>query len=289
MNFKKISSLLYISGISALVLTACDPDTFEPEAIGSFSVTNAAPGSPTVDVLVDGQVTSPARLTYGTTTISQSGSSQPYLPILVGAHNINISVDTGRTSLTQISHQAEIGKIHSFFLYDSIVNNSAPRVLKLTDDLTLPTGTNAHVRFLNLAPNSGPLDVTLVRGTLYDSIVNPPTTPPTTVRVFVPADSVTLSNRAYIGPNPDANALAMFTPFNGSTGAGIATAAGFSVVPAASRNNRYQIKVKTAGTQTVRTSITTTTLSLTSGRIFTIYTSGTARNQPLGVFLITNY
>jgi hypothetical protein len=287
MNFKKISSLLYISGISALLLTACDPDTFEPEGIGSFSVTNAAPGSPTVDVLVDGQVTSTARLTYGTTTITQSGSAQVYLPILAGAHNINISVDTGKTSLTQISHQAETGKIHSFFLYDSIVNNSAPKVLKLTDDLTLPTGANGHVRFLNLAPNSGPLDVTLVRGTVYDSIVT--ASPQTTARVFVPADSITLSNRAFIGPNPDANALAMFTPFNGSTGAAIAVATGFSAVPAANRSNRYQIKVKTAGTQTVRASITTATTTLTSGRIFTIYTSGTARNQPLGVFLIANY
>lgn len=188
MNFKKISSLLYISGISALLLTACDPDTFEPEGIGSFSVTNAAPGSPTVDVVVDGKVTSPARLNYGNTTISQSGSTQIYLPVLAGAHDIKISVDTGKTHLVQIPHQAETGKIHSFFIIDTVMNN-ALKVLRLDDDLTLPATGNAHIRALHLAPRTGAVDVTFTRGT----------------------DSVTISNLTYAGTGtPNITELSMF-------------------------------------------------------------------------------
>lgn len=243
MNLKKISSLLYVSGISALLLTACDPDTFQPEGIGSFSVTNAAPGSPTVDVVVDGQVTSPARLNYGNTTISQSGSTQIYLPVLAGTHDIKISVDTGKTFLAQIPHQAETGKIHSFFVFDTVTNN-ALKVLRLDDDLTLPATGNAHIRALHLAPRTGAVDVTFTRGT----------------------DSVTFSNLTYAGTGtPNVTELSRFRP-----------------VPAGS----YTVKVKNAGTQTV---VLQAAATIATGRIYTFYARGGARNQALSVGSMANY
>ena len=278
-------NILWLACLSVCALTACREDRFEVTPLSSLSVTNAAPGSPALDLLVDGKLTNTNRLAYRTTSASKSGSSLVYLPVSAGERNIKLSADTGKTNIAELSMPFNLGGIYSMFLYDSVVSGKV-KVLTLKDDLTLPTGTNVHVRFVHLAPNAGPLDVTLVRGTLYDDTTLSPTTP---VRSFVATDSITISNKAYVGNNPDAAVIAAFMPVTGSTGTSIVRAKGIANVAAASRNNRYQIKVKTAGTQNVLTRIETATFTLTTGKIYTIYVSGTAANTPLAASVITHY
>jgi len=103
------------------------------------------------------------------------------------------------------------------------------RAVQLTDDLTVPSGTNVHVRFLHLAPLAPAVDITLLR------------TSPST-------DSVTLTNRSYLGATPNATALSAFAPIPGGT---------------------YTIRVKLPGTQTVVATFPLGT-NLSSGRI--VYT-----------------
>ena len=275
----------WIAVVALLIFASCEVDQFEAVPLSSISVTNSAPGSPTVDVLVDGLVTSTNRLAYRTTSASKPGSSLIYLPLSAGERKITASPDTGKTAVAEVNMNFERGGIYSTFLYDTLVGGKL-KALTLKDNLTLPATGSVHVRFLHLAPKAGPLDITFVRGTLYDDTTASSTSP---ARTFVPTDSVTISNRTYAGATPDAAVLGAFTPAAGSNGAAIARSLGFANVAAGSRNNRFRVKVKTAGTQTVLASIETTTLTLTAGKIYTFYVTGTAQNAPLTLNMMTNY
>jgi hypothetical protein len=112
----------------------------------------------------------------------------------------------------------------------------------------VPTGTNVHVRFLHLAPLAPAVDITLLR------------TSPST-------DSVTLTNRSYLGATPNATALSAFAPIPGGT---------------------YTIRVKLPGTQTVVATFALGT-NLSSGRIVTLAATGTARGQALGAMVLRHY
>lgn len=182
---------LSLSIISVYIMSACKADRFEGSPLSSFSVTHAAPGGSVVDVLVDGQVTSVNRLSFGNTTISKSGSALIYLPAATGSRNIKVSTDSGKTSLIDVSVPFETGKIYSFFAMDTLVSSKL-KVLRVNDDLTLPAAGMAHVRFLHMAPVSGAVDIVMTRGT----------------------DSITMANMTYIGAQatPDINVLSKFTP-----------------------------------------------------------------------------
>ena len=284
MNFKNLITSICLIICFGFILVSCKPESLKPEGLASFSVTNAAPGSPTVDVLVDGRITSAGRLAYGSTTVSVPGATTIYLPIRSGNGNVVLSKDTGKTaSIVEASGNFEQGKSYSYFIYDTLLNGKA-KLIRLNDDLSVPSTGNVKVRFLNLAPKAAAFDVTFLRITAYDDTT---VVRPGGVRTYESMDSFTISNKPFIGATPDVNALSAFSSIPGSTGAAIVRALGFANVPAANRNNRYIIKVKNAGTQTVVKQLNE--VNLTSGRIFTVYTSGTAMAQPLNLSVVTNY
>jgi hypothetical protein len=284
MKLKNIFLPLCIITASVVFITGCKPDEYLPEKdFSSFLVSNATPGSPTVDVLVDGKVVSSARLAYNTTTISQTGAGTLYIPVLAGQHTIALSRDTGKTaSIADFTGNFETGKIYSYFMYDTVVSGKA-KLLRLTDDLALPAAGMVNVRFLNLAPNAGAVDVTFVRVTSFDDTT---TVRPAGVRTYVATDSFTISNKPYAGNNPDADALTRFSSITAPTSAAIVKALGFASVPAGNKNNRYLVKVKAAGTQTVLKQVND--VNLVAGRIYTLFLRGTAQGQALDVTITTN-
>ncbi len=184
-------TLFLLIFLSSYIISGCRHDkaaALPPRA--AFSVTDASPDGPTVDVLIDGQVASVNRLFLGNTTIIRVGSSLIYLPVLTGTHNLKISPDTGKTSLAEVTVPFDTNNIFSFFILDTLLRSKL-KLLQLTDDLTPPAGTSAHVRALHLAPALAPVDVTITRGT----------------------DSLTLSNLSYVGAqaSPNTAALSKFT------------------------------------------------------------------------------
>ncbi|MBR2648476.1 MAG: DUF4397 domain-containing protein [Sediminibacterium sp.] len=207
---KKI--VYYFIAFIAVSLSACNKDaiTLNTDASASFAVLYASPGGPTVDILVDGILSNGSRrLTYGTTSAGGgSGNGGTYIPITTGSRNIKISPDSGKTNLVDATNQFDANKPYTFAVYDVL---PSPKFVLIPDDLTLPTGTNTHVRFLHLAPGGPTVDVTFTKGT---------------------ADSVTLTGKSYIGASPNATSLAPFTPIPGAS-------------------SGYTIKIKQAGTQTV--------------------------------------
>lgn len=282
---------LIILPVIALFLTRCKPADYKIESLSSAAVTNASPSNATplleMDVMIDGLISNPNKLSFPVTTISKTGVTVPYLPIGTGERLIQLSKDSGKTSFVNTKLSFDHAKAYSIFVYDTLTTASGQLpFVRLTDDLTLPTGENTHIRFLHLAPRGAAYDITFVRGTLYDSI----TGTSTQTRMFIPQDSVTLSNKAYVGANPDANALSAFTPVKGSNAGAIARVAGLASVPTANKNNRYEVVIKAAGTQNVifRTGSTGYT-NLTTGKIYTLFAQGTAQGKALGISIVTNY
>ncbi|MBX9782294.1 MAG: DUF4397 domain-containing protein [Chitinophagaceae bacterium] len=200
---------------------------------------------PAYDIVVDGLVANGSRrLTYGLVSAGGGGGNGAgYMPFLEGTRNIKISRDSGRTNVIEASLPFAKNSAYTIIAYDTLATPSSKlKVVRLNDNLTVPATGFTHVRFVHAAPNAPAVDITFLR--------------------TVPSlDSVTITNRSYLGASPNADALSAFTPVPSGT---------------------YTMKIKAAGTQTVVATVSLGT-NLASGRIFTYYAIGTAQRRPLAV------
>jgi hypothetical protein len=260
-SMKQLFNIIAIS--AGFLLASCDKQALELTAQSSATVAfiHAAPTpppqppslAPAVDILVDNQLANGSRrLSYGLVSAGGGvGNGGAYMPIAPGSRSIKLSPDSGKVNFINATLQFDAKKAYTVVAYDTLPVSGAQtlRAVQLTDDLTVPTGTNVHVRFLHLAPLAPAVDVTLLR-------------------TGSSPDSVTLTNRSYLGATPNAATLSAFTPIPGATA--------------------YTLRVKLAGTQTV---VFTTSLgaNLTSGRIVTLAAIGSARGQALGAMALRHY
>lgn len=247
---------------SIVIATSCKEKFEQPGAFSSFAVIQASPTattppSDTLNAFVeDAKYTSSGIVYLGT-------SFGPYLPVASGNHTINIRRGADAASSLYVSPFTQDfapGSIYSFFIYDTTASATGQaKVLKLRDTLTLPATTpvaQSKFRFLHLAPNQAPVDVTFLRTSV------------------TPNDSVTFSGRAYAGATPNETTLAAFTS-----------------VP----KGAYTIKIKNAGTQTVVTSASITTTAaingadITQGPIYTFFITGTAKGRALTLRSFKHY
>jgi hypothetical protein len=226
-----------------LALVSCKPEAQIPEPAGSIAFIHASPGSPGVEALVDNRIVSQQRINFLQSSIAAPGQPQIYLPIRTGSREVRISPDSGRTTVFNATLNIETGKIYTAVAYDTL-SSGRIRGVVLNDDLSLPPTGSTKVRFLHLAPNAPAVDVTLRRTSV------------------TPNDSVTVSNRSFIGATPNGAQLSPFVTIPGGT---------------------YTAVVKLAGTQTVVASVnlTAASTSLAAGRIVTLFATGTARSVPL--------
>jgi len=254
-SMKQLLNILTIG--TAFLFASCDKEALELTAQSSASVAfiHAAPTLPpttAVDILIDDLVSNGGRrLTYGAVSVGGgAGNGGAYMPITPGSRTIKISPDSAHTNFINATLQFEPKKAYTVVAYDTLAASGTRtlRAVQLTDDLTAPSGTNVHVRFLHLAPLAPAVDITLLR------------TSPST-------DSVTLTNRSYLGATPNATALSAFAPIPCGT---------------------YTIRVKLPGTQTV---VATFALgaTLSSGRIITLAAIGTARGQALNAMALRHF
>jgi uncharacterized membrane protein len=267
MIMKKIFAMALIS---LAFFSACKKAFEQPADYSSVAVIQASPvvvqtqttPTDTLHVFVDTMRYNATGMTYNT----NSG----YLPVLSGSKTINIRRGINSTYTNYVNsftYNFEVGKAQTFVVYDTATSSTGQaKLLRLKDDLTLPAANMSHVRFLHLAPNGPAVDVTLVRTSVA----------PTGTPVLSPFDSVTITNKSYVGATPNEDALSAFTP-----------------VP---RGTLYTVKVKTAGTQTVLTSFTlnltqsqTTGSDVNQGRIVTLYVTGTAKGRSLAPGFFRHY
>jgi hypothetical protein len=246
-KMKKTLIGLLIIGIVA----SCGKENIYSNDFSSVAFINASPGSPAVTVFVDTIPQVTAAIAYR----SNSG----YRSVQPGARNLEFRTTTNFVTTKRGGGPTEnfvANTASSYFLYDTLTaSNQNFRVLRLTDDLTVPAKGFAMVRFVPLAIKAPAVDVTFLRTS------------------STPNDSVTFMNKAYVGDAPSADAiktLSMFTPIPLGT---------------------YTVKLKTAGTQTVLATLASNVLSGTTGLtgIFTFYSAGTAQGQPLAISSFRHY
>lgn len=242
---------LFIAIIAGLSLTGCGKEnnytTNFASAVfinASPSVTNVSP-RPGINIFVD-------TLAKSASVIAYRGNTG-YLGIEPGSRKLELRTNTTPTAVLFNADAAsfEVNKASTFVIYDTLsTTNTSLKVLRLNDDLSLPTAGNIKVRFLHLANNAPAVDLTLVRTSV------------------TPNDSVTLTNRSYIGATPTASALESFAS-----------------IP----QGAYSLRVKLAGTQTLAlTPVTLSSLNVANG-IFTLYAAGTTQGQPLTANVVRNY
>ncbi len=209
----------------------------------SPSVTNANP-RPGISIFVD-------TLAKSASVIAYRGSTG-YLGIEPGSRKLELRTNTTPTAIlySAAAESFEVNKASSFVIYDTLsAANTALKVIRLSDDLSLPAAGNIKVRFLHLANNAPAVDLTLVRTSV------------------TPNDSVTLTNRSYIGASPTISALEPFAS-----------------IP----QGAYTLKVKLAGTQTVALTANLASLNVANG-IFTLFAAGTTQGQALTANAVRHY
>jgi hypothetical protein len=169
------------------LLSSCNKDDDEVAAPAKLSATHASPGSPNVDIYVDGTKVTASQLSFpGTTGVA----GNPYLSVNSGMRNIKVSPN-GTLNVIDANLSLEPGKAYSVFAYGVLGTGSTLRALVLTDDLTTPATGKAHIRFLHLSPDAPAVDIELVK--TGSAVIN-------------------LNNIPYVGPSPNATTLGAFTP-----------------------------------------------------------------------------
>ena len=249
-----MNKIKYCIGIICFgLLASCGKENVFSNDFGTVQFVNASSSTPTggINVFVDTMRQTASGLAYRGT----SG----YLSVRPGDRNIQLkSNNTASTQFFQSTESFPTNQAYTYFIYDTLATGSNNlKVLRLRDTLTVPPIGSLRVRFVNLALNSGPVDITFLRTGV------------------TPADSVTVSSVNYVGANPTTSDLSMLS--------------GFRTIPLGA----YTVKIKNAGTQTVRASANFS-LSQLSGTgnqtgIVTIYAAGTTQGQPLTLNLIRHY
>ncbi|TAF54377.1 MAG: DUF4397 domain-containing protein [Sphingobacteriia bacterium] len=231
---KKIFGIL----AGAMVLASCGKENEFSNDFASVVVLNASPnatGTAAMHVYVDTLIKTGSALGYR----ANSG----YLGVLPGTRLIETRSVTNAT-IKYVNRSIEFANrtASTLVVYDTLATATGTlRSVVIPDDLSLPAANTVKARFLHLAQNAPAVDITLVR----TNVVTP--------------DSVTLTNRTYIGNSPNGAALAPF-----------------AAIPLGT----YTIRVKAAGTQTVVLQTTGVALNAVNG-IYTLYAAGTAAGAPL--------
>jgi hypothetical protein len=249
-NIRKIISIVLL----AVVIVSCGKENQYSNDFAAVAFVNASPAAPVAGftVFVD-TIAQGATIAYRSTTGSGTGSV--YLSVRPGTRNIELRnvVNFQTVKYMEMPETTfETNTASTFFIYDTLsAANQKLKALRLSDDLSLPATGSVKVRFVPLAVNAAPMDVTFLRTSV------------------TPNDSITLTNRSYVGANPNVSTLSAFTTIPLGT---------------------YTIKLKPTGTQTVSA---TAAATLNGGTgfygIYSVYSTGTARGLPLAVSVVNHY
>lgn len=173
---KKNRSLTYlfffISAFSILTLSSClkDNDNHGRDTItAALTVIDGAVNAPTVNFVLDGN---PFTDAYGQIVDFSFGIRFPYVLAYSGNRSAAFYEKGTRVDpLYRSTIKLLPSKYYSLFLAGVIGTAEADTLstLLLEDDLTKPTGDNAKVRFINLSPDAGALDLIIETGKVFAS------------------------------------------------------------------------------------------------------------------------
>jgi hypothetical protein len=147
--FDKMKVLSIVGGTFLLAATSCklgdDPAPLPPVAY--VSLYQASPNSPDLNVKLDDKI-----ITYSLGYTDQTG----YLRFVTGDRKLEFGPSGADNIVADTTMKFEEGKAYSLFVVNTY---DKAGVLVLNDDTDTPAKGKAKVRFLNLSPDSPPLDL----------------------------------------------------------------------------------------------------------------------------------
>lgn len=155
---------MYRIGIAALTacifvsfITSCgfDNDTVDPGPITGVSLYHASPNAPDLDILVDDIKINTVPFKYGYNT--------DYLRFSSGNRNIKFRPYGGGANAIDTVLTFEPEKDFSVFVVDTF---EQAKVFRIFDDPSPPAAGNCKVRFINLSPDSEPVQLKIKGVTL---------------------------------------------------------------------------------------------------------------------------
>lgn len=138
--------------LSTLIFAACAKDKSDPtpnNPNGKFAMIVSSPGATEFALLVNETKTATSKLlTYNTVV--------PYTDVKAGAAAFSFTKKDGTEVLAKIS-----GTIKASSSYTLLVGDKSPKtsLILVEDDLSAPATDQAKVRFVNLSPDAGVLDL----------------------------------------------------------------------------------------------------------------------------------
>jgi len=143
-----IATLIACIFIALTIRCGFDSDYEDTDPISFVSLYHASPNGPDLDIVVDDMKINTVPFTYGLYT--------DYLRFSSGSRTLKLGPYGGSTFTIDTVLGIEPDKHFSIFVIDEFERAS---VMMLFDDPALPATGNAKVRFINLSPDSEPVQL----------------------------------------------------------------------------------------------------------------------------------
>ena len=135
---------------AALTFAACKKNNNDSNPIAALSISHAAPGFPAYDFKINGVMVLRRTLKYGTYL--------DYDFLNSGKQEFSVSPKGSMEVSARSTFTLKPQTYYSIYIADSA---SKPAFLLTEDDLSAPPAGKAKIRFVNLGPDAGPLDLSV--------------------------------------------------------------------------------------------------------------------------------
>lgn len=187
-NFKAISKTLFAALAVSAVMISCSKsnDEYVAPDLSGLNVIHASPTTEKLDFYVGTQKAN----TPNTGAVDFSfGNKFGYLDLFSGTREVSITKKGSSTQLVKESIKVDPQFGYSLFIIDRL---EAVKFLLLKDDSPLPVSGKARIRFVNLSPDSSPLNLN-VQGSTSDLFTNKAFKEYTTFESIDASNSVTFN------------------------------------------------------------------------------------------------
>jgi hypothetical protein len=150
-NYK---NLLAATALSLGLISCSKNDDYTPAQISGISIIHASPTTEKLDVYIDNNRASVTDFSFGT--------KMDYLNAYSGKRRFDVAKTGGSASLKSELFTLEPREGYSLFVIDKL---ETINFLFLKDDLTKPASGKARIRFVNLSPDAGALNLSIGNST----------------------------------------------------------------------------------------------------------------------------
>jgi hypothetical protein len=153
-KFSFITKATSLLSLAVILLASCSKDKNNAVPVApkaNLAIVHASPGSPELDFQINGTKVNQKSLVYGTFLT--------YGTLQSGKLDFSITKKDAKDVLAKAAVELKSDKAYSVYISD-IPEKAA--LLLTEDDLSAPAADKAKIRFVNLSPDAGDLDLNLV-------------------------------------------------------------------------------------------------------------------------------